>query len=115
MGIQICGEAFNTYALINHPLLLKYNFDPIEFMVGAKDVYSVITRVLLSEEYCDFIKGVRVEEPEGVKILRNTHLPLVFRDLDRGLRQYYEKNGKMGEGVKIPELDDARIASLDVG
>lgn len=50
-------SALSIFASLCHPLLLKYKFDPVDFMKGAKVAYNVLAEGIASKEFSDFSNG----------------------------------------------------------
>ena len=48
---------FLTYADLQNPLLLKYNFDPVEFMEGAMEAFKMVHKAIGSVELTNFANG----------------------------------------------------------
>lgn len=59
-GKQLIG--INLYADLQHPLLRKYQFDPIDFVKGAKEAFTQIRRAVTSMEIKDAIHTAHAEE-----------------------------------------------------
>ena len=112
----ICGEAFNTYTLCHNPLLHKYDFDPFEFMRGAKNAYFAVTRAIFSKDFYEYTMGT-VDSCEELHLLQAVHTSVAFAGIQRAYKNLISKSGGQQEAELrrfVDDLLDARLFDLDV-
>mmetsp|Transcript_21513 Transcript_21513/g.36027 ORF Transcript_21513/g.36027 Transcript_21513/m.36027 type:complete len:406 (-) Transcript_21513:332-1549(-) len=66
------------YILLQNPLLARYQFDAKEFLLGAKDAFSVVHQTIASREFANYANGY-VKSSEGNDLLEATLAPRLYQ------------------------------------
>jgi len=53
------------FSCLQNPLLIKYNFDPSDFLLGAKEAYIQINKAIASKDFANFANGYLNESPSN--------------------------------------------------
>jgi len=111
-GVVKAGDFFQlfnglvVYTDLHNPLLKKYNFDPVEFMTGAKYAFIEVFRAISSKDLSDYSNGFSTESVSA-QLLSEVLPSRVYDACVDATKEIHSK------GMKI-ELKDISIVSASI-
>jgi hypothetical protein len=76
----ILSDPFNGLVLFTefqNPLLIKYGFDPADFLIGAAEAFIQVNKAIASKDLANFASGV-IQESESAKLLEESVEPRIY-------------------------------------
>lgn len=111
------------YADLQNPLLQKYDFDPMDFMDGAKEAFKQIHHAIASEEFFNYAND-KIETSSQAELLKESVSPTIYDACLSALQSLGAQGSKtFMTDVKILEIamtsvntyvvDQARLKKLN--
>eukprot|EP01038_Epipyxis_sp_PR26KG_P009377 gene9377-12635_t len=95
IGIDPNGTFIEKFLLndhLQHPLLEKYKFDPVDFIVGANAAFQIVYESYNSKDFIDFAKDQSsIKMPAAAEILNEVLHPSIYAEMLHATKYYVEK------------------------
>eukprot|EP01041_Mallomonas_annulata_P000455 gene455-824_t len=102
-------KGLSLFADLHNPLLKKYEFDPVEFLEGAKQAYSKVHGAFTSVEFSNYINGFSNKSDENDLLFNCLH-PSIYKACVTTARDLH----KAGITTRVTGLEILEMSMMSI-